>query len=100
MFFVGLLVGALGLGCVWVDSFCFNSLIWLRSWAISFSSFKVSAFGTGWEIFEVSAGFSGMNAVAMERDRDSARVIQRVVVLLMPSQSGQTVAMERLVRRM
>ena len=99
MFFVGL-VAEVGLGCVWVDSFCFNSLIWLRSWAISFSSFKFSAFGTGWGIFEVSAGFSGMNAVAMERHSASVRAVQRGIVLLMPSQSGQTVAMERLVRRM
>ena len=49
---------------------------------------------------EVLAGFSGMNGVAADRERASARVIQRGVVLLMPSQSGQTVAMARLVRRM
>ena len=100
MFFVGLLVGEVGVGCVWVDSFCFNSLIWLRILASSFSSFKFSVCGTGCGFFEVLAGFSGMNGVAMDRDRASARVIQRVVVLLMPSQSGQTVAMARLVRRM
>ena len=47
VFFVELLVREVGVGCVWVDSFCFNSLIWLRSLAISFSSFKFSACETG-----------------------------------------------------
>lgn len=90
------------IGCVWADSAscCFSCVIWLRSLASSFCSAGLGFSVCGLGIFGISASFSGMNAVAMERHSASARVIQRGAVLLMPSQSGQTVAMDRLVRRM